>query len=235
MAFPRPLDWAGALLASLLLAACTQGNGVPSSGASSIRVPMPSLEGGRTIPESEPDYLAVSRAMKKLATQARGACRTQQEGASVLLPNSATDSNPTCFHERILAAFWQEPGAGVCLAHQSEEAFLSCVVSGSYLSMVLRNVAKSHGLAPPALGPREWLDPAAGQQATSEYINTWNSFLCRYGGYARRAKCRYELRLQIFGISEEESELCEDLDEPEACQMTTSMVLFIRRAIPLAS
>lgn len=171
--------------------------------------------------------------MNDLSAQAKRACETPPAGEPWLWPDAEGTPAPSCFQERILAAFWQQADGRVCVAHQAEDAFLSCVVMGSYLHMLMGNVARSHGSSPPTFGPREWLDPAAGQQVALDYINGF-SIGCGYGGYAVREKCRNERRMELLGIGKEDSVPCEDLEEPEACHMNTSLRVFIERATPLA-
>ncbi|MBK8158220.1 MAG: hypothetical protein IPK59_05360 [Rhodospirillaceae bacterium] len=153
----------------------------------------------------------------------------------VKLAKACTQSDPTlpswseshsllslaaCYDSKIKEAFNEPLGEASCAAEMERDNFFTCLMAGSYLNDILRNMD-----SPKVLSTEEWQDLSLAVKNVNAEIAAQSMFQC---AKSTAADCQLAFLLRAYGLGDEAGDICARQVDAMGCLMRESMTIFIK-------
>ena len=124
-----------------------------------------------------------------------------------------------CFDRKIREAFNEPLGEASCGGEMERDPFFTCLMAGSFLNDMLRNMN-----SPKTLSAEEWRDLDLAVNNVNAEITAQSIFQCARSNIA---DCDVKFLFTAFGLGDDDGELCARQVDPMTCLLRKSMTIFM--------
>ncbi|WP_368412941.1 hypothetical protein [Dongia sp.] len=155
----------------------------------------------------------------KLRLQLSAACEKSDPSLPSWSQSFTPEAIQACYDSKIRSAFNEPLGEASCAGEPEGEPFFTCLMAGSYLNDMLRNMN-----SPKTLSAEEWQDLDLAVKNVNAEITAQSIFQCAKSDITN---CQVRFLFKAFGLGDEAGELCAQELEAMRCLLRKSVTIFI--------